>query len=137
MKKKLEHGLTRIWQVRTATETSEWSGFSFNHFLPLAFSLQDVQLKVKAYILGTDMSNFKYDDFIVVLDVISRYPAGASGSSPSPRTDLQYSSGFLFLFPVRLSSYALPLFPRILWVFSLFLAAIPKEKKFFFIIFIW
>ncbi|XP_051520500.1 syndetin-like isoform X1 [Myxocyprinus asiaticus] len=46
MKKKLEHGLTRIWQ--------------------------DVQLKVKAYLLGTDMSNFKYDDFIVVLDVISR-----------------------------------------------------------------
>ncbi|KAL3044001.1 hypothetical protein OYC64_003772 [Pagothenia borchgrevinki] len=46
VKKKLEHGLTRIWQ--------------------------DVQLKVKAYISGTDMSNFKYDDFIVVLDVISR-----------------------------------------------------------------
>uniref|UniRef100_A0A3Q3KGB9 VPS50 EARP/GARPII complex subunit n=1 Tax=Monopterus albus TaxID=43700 RepID=A0A3Q3KGB9_MONAL len=46
VKKKLEHGLTRIWQ--------------------------DVQLKMKAYILGTDMSNFKYDDFIVVLDVISR-----------------------------------------------------------------
>lgn len=46
VKKKLEHGLTRIWQ--------------------------DVQLKVKAYILGTDMSNFKYDDFILVLDVISR-----------------------------------------------------------------
>ncbi|XP_015231998.1 PREDICTED: syndetin isoform X1 [Cyprinodon variegatus] len=46
VKKKLEHGLTRIWQ--------------------------DVQLKVKVYILGTDMSNFKYDDFIVVLDVISR-----------------------------------------------------------------
>ncbi|XP_039676231.1 syndetin isoform X1 [Perca fluviatilis] len=46
VKKKLEHGLTRIWQ--------------------------DVQLKVKAYILGTDMSHFKYDDFIVVLDVISR-----------------------------------------------------------------
>ncbi|XP_075962537.1 syndetin isoform X3 [Anarhichas minor] len=46
VKKKLEHGLTRIWQ--------------------------DVQLKAKAYILGTDMSNFKYDDFIVVLDVISR-----------------------------------------------------------------
>ncbi|XP_060948567.1 syndetin [Limanda limanda] len=46
VKKKLEHGLTRIWQ--------------------------DVQLKVKAYILGTDMSNFKYDDFIVVLDVISK-----------------------------------------------------------------
>ncbi|XP_040208270.1 syndetin isoform X1 [Rana temporaria] len=46
VKKKLEHGLTRIWQ--------------------------DVQLKVKTYLLGTDMSNFKYDDFIVVLDIISR-----------------------------------------------------------------
>ncbi|KAI5621830.1 syndetin isoform X1 [Silurus asotus] len=46
VKKKLEHGLSRIWQ--------------------------DVQLKVKAYLLGTDMSNFKYDDFIVVLDIISR-----------------------------------------------------------------
>ncbi|MGH0143588.1 UNVERIFIED_CONTAM: hypothetical protein FKN15_026982 [Acipenser sinensis] len=46
VKKKLEHGLTRIWQ--------------------------DVQLKAKAYLLGTDMSNFKYDDFIFVLDIISR-----------------------------------------------------------------
>ncbi|XP_018413087.1 PREDICTED: syndetin [Nanorana parkeri] len=46
IKKKLEHGLTRIWQ--------------------------DVQLKVKTYLLGTDMSNFKYDDFIMVLDIISR-----------------------------------------------------------------
>ncbi|KAJ1101053.1 hypothetical protein NDU88_006127 [Pleurodeles waltl] len=46
VKKKLEHGLTRIWQ--------------------------DVQLKVKTYLLGTDMSIFKYDDFIFVLDIISR-----------------------------------------------------------------
>uniref|UniRef100_A0A8D0GFC8 VPS50 subunit of EARP/GARPII complex n=1 Tax=Sphenodon punctatus TaxID=8508 RepID=A0A8D0GFC8_SPHPU len=46
VKKKLEHGLSRIWQ--------------------------DVQLKVKTYLLGTDMSNFKYDDFIFVLDIISR-----------------------------------------------------------------
>ncbi|KAG7281345.1 hypothetical protein CRUP_023496, partial [Coryphaenoides rupestris] len=61
VKKKLEHGLTRIWQ--------------------------DVQLKVKAYILGTDMSNFKYDDFIVVLDVISRYVAEAlevNAGCPTP-----------------------------------------------------
>lgn len=42
----------------------------------LRVSPQDVQLKVKVYILGTDMSNFKYDDFIVVLDVISRYVSG-------------------------------------------------------------
>lgn len=56
-----------------------------------------------------------------------------------PHLELIFSihAGFLFLFPVRLSSYTLLLFPRILWVFSLFLAAIPKEKKFFFIIFIW
>uniref|UniRef100_A0A2K5VMU1 VPS50 subunit of EARP/GARPII complex n=1 Tax=Macaca fascicularis TaxID=9541 RepID=A0A2K5VMU1_MACFA len=46
IKKKLEHGLTRIWQ--------------------------DVQLKVKTYLLGTDLSIFKYDDFIFVLDIISR-----------------------------------------------------------------
>ncbi|KAE8596232.1 hypothetical protein XENTR_v10016019 [Xenopus tropicalis] len=46
IKKKLEHGLSRIWQ--------------------------DVQLKVKTYLLGTDMSNFKYDDFIFVLDIVSR-----------------------------------------------------------------
>lgn len=50
---------------------------------PFPFSLQDVQLKVKAYILGTDMSNFKYDDFIVVLDVISRYAAGVRGANSS------------------------------------------------------
>ncbi|KAM8811379.1 syndetin [Eudromia elegans] len=46
VKKKLEHGLSRIWQ--------------------------DVQLKVKTYLLGTDLSSFKYDDFIFVLDIISR-----------------------------------------------------------------
>ncbi|XP_062899909.1 syndetin isoform X2 [Mobula hypostoma] len=46
VKKKLEHGLSRIWQ--------------------------DVQLKAKTYLLGTDLSNFKYDDFILVLDIISR-----------------------------------------------------------------
>ncbi|PIO30138.1 hypothetical protein AB205_0212110, partial [Aquarana catesbeiana] len=40
------------------------------HVLHSAF--KDVQLKVKTYLLGTDMSNFKYDDFIVVLDIISR-----------------------------------------------------------------
>ncbi|XP_042187981.1 syndetin isoform X1 [Callorhinchus milii] len=46
VKKKLDHGLSRIWQ--------------------------DVQLKAKTYLLGTDLSNFKYDDFIFVLDIISR-----------------------------------------------------------------
>lgn len=112
MKKKLEHGLTRIWQVRknsvpyfslfawfeqvtssSFSTTSFFSSFLFNSQLlnhkfssqksPFPFSLQDVQLKVKAYILGTDMSNFKYDDFIVVLDVISRYAAGVRGANSS------------------------------------------------------
>ncbi|XP_061412069.1 syndetin isoform X1 [Lethenteron reissneri] len=46
VQKKLEHGLTRIWQ--------------------------DVQQKVKTYILGTDLAHFKYDDFIFVLDIINR-----------------------------------------------------------------
>lgn len=60
---------------------------------PFSLILQDVQLKVKAYILGTDMSNFKYDDFIVVLDVISRYDTWVRGasSSLSPLIGLHYA----------------------------------------------
>ncbi|XP_022109307.1 syndetin-like [Acanthaster planci] len=46
IKTKLGHGLTRIWQ--------------------------DVQQKVKIFLLGTDLSNFKYDDFIHVLDLVNR-----------------------------------------------------------------
>ncbi|XP_071803209.1 syndetin-like isoform X1 [Asterias amurensis] len=46
IKTKLEHGLARIWQ--------------------------DVQQKVKTFLLGTDLSNFKYDDFIHVLDLVNR-----------------------------------------------------------------
>ena len=34
---------------------------------------QDVQQKVRPYILALDMSHFKYDDFIRVLDTVSRY----------------------------------------------------------------
>ncbi|XP_060086337.1 syndetin-like [Ylistrum balloti] len=46
IRQKLDHGLTRIWQ--------------------------DVQQKVKIYILGTDMANFKLEDFIRVLDLVNR-----------------------------------------------------------------
>eukprot|EP00057_Strongylocentrotus_purpuratus_P008783 XP_011663257.1 PREDICTED: coiled-coil domain-containing protein 132 [Strongylocentrotus purpuratus] len=46
IRKKLEHGLARIWQ--------------------------DVQQKVKTYLQGTDLSSFKYDDFIYVLDLVNR-----------------------------------------------------------------
>lgn len=47
IKQKLEHGLGRIWG--------------------------DVQHKVKVYLLSTDMSYFKYDEFIQVLDIVNRY----------------------------------------------------------------
>ncbi|XP_033752043.1 syndetin-like isoform X2 [Pecten maximus] len=46
IRQKLDHGLTRIWH--------------------------DVQQKVKIYILGTDMANFKLEDFIRVLDLVNR-----------------------------------------------------------------
>uniref|UniRef100_A0A8C8ZGX1 VPS50 subunit of EARP/GARPII complex n=1 Tax=Prolemur simus TaxID=1328070 RepID=A0A8C8ZGX1_PROSS len=69
VKKKLEHGLTRIWQ--------------------------DVQLKVKTYLLGTDLSIFKYDDFIFVLDIISRQLERFKISTSSKTVTLfeQYCSG--------------------------------------------
>lgn len=47
VEQKLEHGLLRIWQ--------------------------DVQQKVKAFILASDLSTFKFDEFIKVLDIINRY----------------------------------------------------------------
>ncbi|CAI7995392.1 Syndetin [Geodia barretti] len=43
---KLENGLLRVWR--------------------------DVQQKVRPYILALDMSHFKYDDFIRVLDIVNR-----------------------------------------------------------------
>ena len=46
IQQKLEGGLSRIWV--------------------------DVQQKVKTYLLSTDSSSFKYDQFIQVLDVVNR-----------------------------------------------------------------
>ncbi|KAJ8298925.1 hypothetical protein KUTeg_022985 [Tegillarca granosa] len=46
VKQKLEHGQTRIWQ--------------------------DVQTKVKSFVLGTDLSAFKFEEFIRVLDLVNR-----------------------------------------------------------------
>ncbi|XP_064115504.1 syndetin-like [Macrobrachium nipponense] len=45
-KQKLEHGLYRIWQ--------------------------DVQAKVRTFILASDLSHFKFDDFLRILDVINK-----------------------------------------------------------------
>ena len=38
----------------------------------VCFSFQDVQQKVRPYILALDMSHFNYDDFIRVLDIVNR-----------------------------------------------------------------
>jgi hypothetical protein len=46
IQQKLESGLSRIWI--------------------------DVQQKVKIYLLSTDLSSFKYDQFIQVLDIVNR-----------------------------------------------------------------
>ncbi|KAK4316854.1 hypothetical protein Pmani_012030 [Petrolisthes manimaculis] len=45
-KQKLKHGLPRIWQ--------------------------DVQAKVRTFILASDLSHFKFDDFLRILDVINK-----------------------------------------------------------------
>ncbi|XP_014777198.1 syndetin [Octopus bimaculoides] len=46
VQQKLQHGMLRIWQ--------------------------DVQQKVKTFILGTDLSFFKFEEFILVLDLVNR-----------------------------------------------------------------
>ncbi|KAK2140314.1 hypothetical protein LSH36_1395g00066 [Paralvinella palmiformis] len=46
IRQKLDHGLGRIWA--------------------------DIEQKVKIYLLSTDLSHFKYDEFIHVLDVVNR-----------------------------------------------------------------
>ena len=45
--RKLAHGRQRVWA--------------------------DVQSRVRTFILSSDLSNFKYDDFITVLDIVKRY----------------------------------------------------------------
>jgi len=46
IQQKLENGLLKIWL--------------------------DIQQKVKTYLLSTDLSSFKYDSFIQVLDIVNR-----------------------------------------------------------------
>lgn len=41
-------------------------------FLTNLFS-QEVQERIKTHVLATDLSYFKYDDFIYVLDLVNRY----------------------------------------------------------------
>ena len=39
----------------------------------VVFSVQDVQQKVKPYLLAVDMSSFQYDTVIRVLDMVNKY----------------------------------------------------------------
>lgn len=65
VEQKLEHGLLRIWQ--------------------------DVQQKVKAFILASDLSTFKFDEFIKVLDIINRLIVIGEEFCGSKSDDLQDS----------------------------------------------
>lgn len=65
IKQKLECGLLRIWQ--------------------------DVQQKVKAYISSCDLSSFKYDEFIKILDIVRRLMDIGEEFCESKSEDLQES----------------------------------------------
>ena len=62
VKQKLELGLSRIWQVL--------SYIVHTHILKSL--LQDVQQKVKPFLVSTDMAHFAYDNMIRVLDTVNR-----------------------------------------------------------------
>ena len=71
VRQKLEHGLLRVWRVRKIYIVHQW--FLWCDLLQTwIFSFQDVQQKVRPYLLGIDMSHFKYDDFIRVLGIVKR-----------------------------------------------------------------
>ena len=42
-------------------------------FIIIIFVFQEVQERIKTHLLATDLSYFKYDDFIYVLDLVNRY----------------------------------------------------------------
>ncbi|XP_076349286.1 vacuolar protein sorting 50 isoform X2 [Tachypleus tridentatus] len=65
VRQKLEHGLLRIWQ--------------------------DVQQKVKTYILASDLSSFKFDEFIHILDLVRRLIDIGEEFCNSKSEDLQES----------------------------------------------
>ncbi|EDO42451.1 predicted protein, partial [Nematostella vectensis] len=65
IRQKLDHGLNRIWK--------------------------EVQERIKAHLLGTDLSYFKYDDFIYVLDLVNRLIAVGGEFCSSKAEDLHES----------------------------------------------
>lgn len=65
VKQKLEHGLLRVWQ--------------------------DVQLKVKGYVLASDLSSFQFDDFIHILALVQRLMDIGEDFCGSRSEDLQDS----------------------------------------------
>lgn len=65
IQQKLDHGLNRIWK--------------------------EVQERIKSHVLATDLSYFKYDDFIYVLDLVNRLIAVGEEFCKSTSEDLHES----------------------------------------------
>lgn len=65
IQQKLDHGLNRIWK--------------------------EVQERIKTHVLATDLSHFKYDDFIYVLDLVNRLIAVGEEFCRSGSEDLHES----------------------------------------------
>ncbi len=79
---KLENGLLRVWRVRIkSVHVHEIINlivlnytFTFITMFPYTMQCtQDVQQKVRPYLLAADMSQFKYDDFLRVLEIVNRF----------------------------------------------------------------
>ena len=82
VKTKLDNGLLRVWRVIQWSfsildtlgqiKVSWLEGIGVKFYKIHVIVAQDVQQKVRPYILGIDMSMFKYDNFIRVLDIVNR-----------------------------------------------------------------
>ena len=49
-----------------------WQGLVTNLPILMLTFFQEVQERIKTHVLATDLSYFKYDDFIYVLDLVNR-----------------------------------------------------------------
>ena len=50
--------------------------YTFTFIIMFPYTMQctqDVQQKVRPYLLAADMSQFKYDDFLRVLEIVNRF----------------------------------------------------------------
>lgn len=64
-----DDGVVNYVSVLTRIELCVMNVLSFI----IIFVFQEVQERIKTHLLATDLSYFKYDDFIYVLDLVNRY----------------------------------------------------------------